>query len=78
MKLSLGILILMLGLVTFGCGNKRTKEKVKTEQQTTEVVYTCPMHPEIEKSEPGDCPECGMKLVEKKSDTEESHEGHMH
>ena len=25
-------------------------------------VYTCPMHPEVEDPEPGDCPECGMAL----------------
>ncbi len=25
-------------------------------------VYTCPMHPEIERDEPGSCPKCGMAL----------------
>jgi P-type Cu+ transporter len=25
-------------------------------------TYTCPMHPEIRRSGPGDCPECGMAL----------------
>jgi Cu(I)/Ag(I) efflux system membrane fusion protein len=25
--------------------------------------YTCPMHPEVVSGEPGDCPECGMRLV---------------
>ncbi len=25
-------------------------------------AYTCPMHPEVEESEPGGCPECGMVL----------------
>lgn len=25
--------------------------------------YTCPMHPEVVKSEPGKCPKCGMNLV---------------
>ena len=29
-------------------------------------IYTCPMHPEVIKDAPGDCPKCGMKLVEKK------------
>jgi Cu+-exporting ATPase len=24
--------------------------------------YTCPMHPEVISSEPGDCPKCGMAL----------------
>jgi Cu+-exporting ATPase len=26
------------------------------------AVYTCPMHPEIERDQPGDCPICGMAL----------------
>ena len=25
--------------------------------------YTCPMHPEIVRDAPGDCPKCGMTLV---------------
>src|SRR5438094_9667391 len=25
--------------------------------------YTCPMHPEIVRTEPGQCPKCGMTLV---------------
>ncbi|SDJ46914.1 copper-transporting P-type ATPase [Salipiger marinus] len=27
------------------------------------VIYTCLMHPEVRKTEPGDCPKCGMHLV---------------
>lgn len=27
--------------------------------------YTCPMHPEAQNDQPGNCPKCGMKLVEK-------------
>ena len=26
------------------------------------TVYTCPMHPEIRQSQPGNCPKCGMTL----------------
>lgn len=35
--------------------------------------YTCPMHPEIVRDEPGDCPICGMDLVRmpEKDDSEE-------
>ncbi|WP_202386849.1 copper-transporting P-type ATPase [Qipengyuania algicida] len=33
--------------------------------------YVCPMHPEVEQSEPGDCPKCGMHLV---ADSEEKSE----
>ena len=34
---------------------------VRAEPQ--ESLYTCPMHPEIARTEPGSCPKCGMKLV---------------
>ena len=27
------------------------------------TLYTCPMHPEIERNAPGSCPKCGMALV---------------
>ncbi|HBK91108.1 MAG TPA: haloacid dehalogenase, partial [Parvularcula sp.] len=29
---------------------------------STGVIYTCPMHPEIRRAEPGACPICGMAL----------------
>ena len=29
------------------------------------VIYTCPMHPEIEQDGPGTCPKCGMALEPK-------------
>ncbi len=40
------------------------------------VIYTCPMHPEVRKTEPGKCPGCGMDLIpEKKSaDTHADHD----
>ncbi len=29
------------------------------------TLYTCPMHPQIVRNAPGNCPICGMKLVPK-------------
>ena len=29
---------------------------------TSPIEYTCPMHPEIVRSQPGNCPICGMTL----------------
>ena len=31
-------------------------------EPTEGTVWTCPMHPEVRRSEPGDCPKCGMAL----------------
>lgn len=33
--------------------------------QNSSVIYTCPMHPEIQQDHPGDCPICGMTLEPK-------------
>jgi len=34
-----------------------------TGEQKQKQRYTCPMHPEIVRAEPGQCPKCGMTLV---------------
>src|SRR5437762_5446173 len=52
-------------LIFTGC-----KESTKQHQQATASqgeVYTCPMHPQIIRDKPGNCPICGMKLVKKES-----------
>ncbi len=39
------------------CGADETPMKSKSGS------YTCPMHPNVKKNEPGSCPDCGMNLV---------------
>ena len=43
------------------------KKTVKSPVQSD--TYTCPMHPEIHASKPGNCPKCGMKLGKEKAMT---------
>ena len=30
-----------------------------------DVIYTCPVHPDVKEAAPGKCPKCGMNLVKK-------------
>ena len=39
------------------------------------MIYTCPMHPEIEQDHPGACPKCGMTLEPKAIGGEEHEHG---
>lgn len=46
---------------------------------STEILqYTCPMHPEVIRDKPGDCPKCGMKLIPVKGESDNSHSHHHH
>ncbi len=33
--------------------------------------YTCPMHPEVHTDKPGNCPKCGMRLVQSEDKTKD-------
>lgn len=37
----------------------------RSQQSGSTTTYTCPMHPEVVSSQPGNCPKCGMALVKK-------------
>jgi len=68
MKKSLTVtgFVLLAGLMFTSCGSSSTKEKQTTVKEVAKVEYTCPMHTEVVTDKPGDCPICGMTLVEKK------------
>ncbi|CAN5348623.1 hypothetical protein BH09BAC2_BH09BAC2_15480 [soil metagenome] len=44
---------------------KKPPQKKSVAGPTSKVIYTCPMHPQIQKDKPGNCPICGMTLVKK-------------
>ena len=44
---------------------KTQKKNIPTDKSSSKE-YTCPMHPEVVRNEPGSCPICGMDLVAKK------------
>jgi hypothetical protein len=64
---ALAVVVVTLGVT--GC-KKSEHEHGAGEQpgheHSTATKYTCSMHPEVLQDKPGNCPKCGMKLVEKK------------
>ena len=42
------------------------KEKASDQSSGQSVKYTCSMHPDVVQDKPGNCPKCGMALVEKR------------
>lgn len=53
---------MLLSLGFLSCSNETHPVNAETMQTR---VFTCPMHPQIIRDQPGDCPICGMRLVEK-------------
>ncbi len=43
-------------------GHERGEHAAEAKAPATGTEYTCPMHPEVLRSEPGPCPICGMAL----------------
>ena len=52
-----------------GCkksGHEQGSVEPSGQEHSAAAKYTCSMHPEIVQDKSGDCPRCGMKLVESK------------
>ncbi len=62
----IGCILFMLTLFQYCTQHSERTIGQKTEQKE---VYTCPMHPQIIRDKPGNCPICDMKLVKKETDT---------
>lgn len=58
----MAVVVLVVG---FGVYYAINNNNAQSDVEKTSEVYTCSMHPEIIRDEPGNCPICGMDLVKK-------------
>ena len=54
-------ILLIFVIILASCTSQQTAEHSHTEGE----YYTCPMHPTVVQDEAGECPICGMDLIEK-------------
>ncbi len=48
-----------------GTGATKATNVSTDQQKATDVVYVCPMHPEVTSDKPAKCSKCGMELKKK-------------
>lgn len=68
----IGVLVLglLLGWILFSGSSKEETKHNHDEVTQNDQMWTCSMHPQIMKTEPGDCPICGMDLIPAASTSE--------
>ena len=62
--------MLSITLISIACDTNKKQAETHMHESSDGLAnepktYTCPMHPEIIRNEPGQCPICGMDLVQK-------------
>ncbi len=69
-KYFLLLLLLINGILFLGLISCKQKNKLSGDENSVQKdIYTCSMHPEIIRDQPGDCPICGMHLIKKMSES---------
>ena len=66
MKKYLIYIVLFIGGIFLGYlffNESSSEEKHQHTEAEKKQLWTCSMHPQIERREPGDCPICGMDLI---------------
>lgn len=77
----LGVLIVgvLIGwLLIGGSGSEQQETMVSDHSEMDHAIgtkWTCSMHPQIQKDEPGNCPICGMELIPMKQDEDDAEAG---
>ena len=54
---------LLFGWLLFSDSKQNEAEVHNHDSELVDEIWTCSMHPQIRKNEPGDCPICGMELI---------------
>lgn len=63
--LKYGLVVIVISIIGMEIYFFAIKSNEPVENQRQKEVYTCPMHPQIIRDKPGNCPICGMTLVKK-------------
>lgn len=73
--LKYSLTFIVISIIGFAIYFFASKSGNHSETEHQKEFYTCSMHPEIIRDEPGNCPICGMVLIKKitKSQAEEDH-----
>jgi len=56
------ISLIVIALLLAACNGRPKQASLRQAQQ---IIYTCPMPPQVHEDHPGNCPICGMTLVQK-------------
>ena len=67
-----GPMLLVLGILIGRASVPSPQSHQPAHKHPQEQIWTCSMHPQIRKSEPGPCPICGMDLIAVRSDKNQS------
>jgi protein SCO1 len=62
LAVALTLLTLIIFAPTLPCFDDATLAQVVQQSSAQDVVYACPMHPEVTSKSAGRCPKCGMDL----------------
>lgn len=69
---------LFLGWLFFHSSHGTADKHTQVVQEGKATIWTCAMHPQIRKEEPGKCPICGMELIPLNQSTVEVDENSIH